>query len=172
MSEILNVYNLFISSSQREKGTPSNFTIYLPNSLTLNNVIASQFEIFVDRCQIPFSFQQFNSVAKNIQCRFTLLRNVTSYDCSFNIPAGNYNILTLCDTFVDYIIGTVIAKIGYVLPISYTYDGDTNKVTFTITSDGTTTKLTFDNSTYAGLSLALGFTATTWSITEIGRAHV
>lgn len=165
MSNILNTYNLFISSAQRERGTPSNFSIYMPNSLTLNNVIPSQFEIFVDRAQIPFTFHQFNEVAGNIQCRFQLLRNLTTYDLSFNITAGNYNILTLCDTFVDNIKGYVLLATGgaYNIPLSYTYNGDTNKVDFNITSDGITSKLTFSNTPYSGLNLALGFT-TSWSI--------
>lgn len=167
MSEILNTYNLFISSSQRETGTPSNFSIYLPNSLTLNNIIPSQFEVFIDRAQIPFTFHQFNEVAGNIQCRFSLLRNTTTYDLSFNITPGNYNILTLCDTFVDNIKGYVLLATGgaYNIPLSYSYNGDTNKVDFNITSDGITTKLTFSNTTYTGLNLALGF-KTQWSITN------
>jgi hypothetical protein len=167
MSEdsILRQYNIYISSSQRTSGTPSSFSIYLPQPITINQIIPSELRVFVDRAQIPFSFSQFSTSAKNTQSIFTVIRGPSTFpNLTFTIPQGNYNILTLAETFITFLKSTITTAIpGYNPDITFVYDGDANHLRFTLQDDGTPTAIVFDNTTFRGLNLALGFTQT-WSI--------
>jgi len=167
MSEdsILRQYNIYISSSQRTSGTPSNFSIYLPQPITINQIIPSELRVFVDRAQIPFSFSQFSTTAKNTQSVFTVTRGATTFsNLSFTLAQGNYNILTLGDIFVSTLISTITTAIpGYVPNITYVYDGDANHLRFTLEADATPTAIVFQNTTFKGLNLALGFSQS-WTI--------
>jgi len=167
MSEdsILRQYNIYISSSQRTSGTPSNFSIYLPQPITINQIIPSELRVFIDRAQIPFSFSQFSTTANNTQSVFNMIRGSTTYsNLTFTIPQGNYNVLTLAETFITYLTSAITTALpSYTPNITYSYDGDSNHLRFTLQDDGTPTALVFQNTTYKGLNVALGFSAS-WAI--------
>jgi hypothetical protein len=162
---VLKQYNIYISSSERDNGSPSSFSIYLPQPITLNSFIPSELRVFIDRAQIPFSYSQFNPVALNTQCAFYVVRGSTTYsNLSFTITSGNYNVLTLAQEFLDKMTPAISAAIvGYTPTLSYSYNGDTNHLRFTLEDDGTPTAIVIQNSTYTKLNLALGFTAQ-WAI--------
>lgn len=162
---VLRQYNIYINSSQRTSGTPSNFSIYLPQPININQIIPSELRVFVDRAQIPFSFSQFSTTARNTQMIFNLIRGATTYsNLTFTIPQGNYNVLTLAETFITYLTAAITTALpSYVPVITYTYEPDSNHLRFTLTDDGTPTALEFQNTTYKGLNVALGFSSS-WAI--------
>jgi hypothetical protein len=135
----------------------SSYSIYLPAPIILNQVVPSLFKVFIDRCQIPFSFSQFSSIAQNIQCDFTITRNSIPYDGSFSVVEGNYNILSLADEFVNKLKSECNTVSGYTPPITYGYSADTNHLRFYLLPDATTTFITIKNSPYYRLNEALGF---------------
>jgi len=163
MSEdnILKQYNIYISSSQRTTGNPNSFSIYLPQPINVNGIIPSELRVFIDRAQIPFSYSQFNPTAKNTQVNFYVVRGSTTYsNLSITITSGNYNVLTLASEFLDRLTTAVSQAIsGYTPTLSYSYNGDTNHLQFSIADDGTPTAIVIQNTTYTKLNLALGFSA-------------
>ena len=156
-AEILRTYNFYISSKQRDSGSPNNFSIYLNQAFSLNNIIPSEFQCWIDRAQIPFSFSQFNPVSKNVQCVYRVNRNSTIYNGSFSIPTANYSITSLSSIFIQYLRDSVNTVSGgaYVPTISVLYSEDTNHLRFTLSGSNTT--ITFFNTDFKGLNLALGF---------------
>jgi hypothetical protein len=161
--EILRTYNFYISSKQRDTGTPNNFSIYLNQAFTLNNIIPSEFQCWIDRAQIPFSFSQFNPVSKNVQCVYRVNRNSTIYNGSFSIPTANYSIISLSSIFIESLRDSVNTVSGglYTPSISVLYSEDTNRLRFTLSGSNTT--ITFFNTDFKGLNLALGF-SDIWNI--------
>lgn len=164
-NHILRQYNIYISSSERDTGNPNSFSIYLPNPIVLNQIVPSELRVFIDRAQIPFSYSQFNPTAENVQCAFYVVRGSTTYpNLSFSITSGNYNVLTLAQEFIDRMTTVVSATVsGYTPVLTYSYNGDTNHLRFTLQDDGTPTAFVVTNSIYTKLNLALGFTAE-WGI--------
>jgi hypothetical protein len=161
---MLNKYNFYISSSQRTLGTPSNFNIKLNTDITLSKNVNSQFRIYVHSATIPFSFNQWNS--NNYTTYFNLNQGGRDYPGSFIIPAGNYNINTFATAWIASLETQLGVLVAYFPNITYTYNSDTNKLTFVLPFDGTGSIITFYNNTgYTYVNLALGFTAQ-WTLTE------
>jgi hypothetical protein len=156
-------YNFYISSSQRESGTPSNFRISLPQPILLNGIVPSNFVLYVDRAQIPLSFNQFNELAENIQTEWSMVRNSTTYTGTFNIDSGNYSILSLASHWIVKLRESITTVLpSYTPSISYTYSEDTNKLRFFLTGT-TNTVITILYTNYTRLSNALGFGAN-WTL--------
>jgi hypothetical protein len=157
--DILRTFNFYISSKQRDSGVPNNFSIYLNQSFSLNTIIPSEFVCWIDRAQIPFSWSQFSEPNRNVQSSYTVSRNGTIYAGTFSIPAANYNIVSLANTFVEFLRESVNQVSGglYTPSVSVSYSEDTNHLRFTLA--GTNNTITFSNSPYSGLNRALGFGA-------------
>lgn len=156
---VLQHYNFFINTSQRTSGTPSDFIFRLPQILTLNNIIPSEWQVYIDRAQIPLAFNQFNAIAENIQTTWSVSRNSSTYTGTFNIPAGNYSILSLATTWISELRTSIASvMVSYTPTISYTYSEDTNHLRFYFT-DTTATIITIHNNPYTRLNQALGFGA-------------
>ena len=155
--DILKTYNFYISSKQRDSGVPNNFSIYLNQSFSLNNIIPSEFVCWIDRAQIPFSFSQFSQTNGNVQCYYTVFRNGNMYSGNFSIPHANYNINSLANTFIEYLRNSVNTVSGgsYTPSVTVLYSEDTNHLRFTLS--GTNNIITFHDTPYSGLNRALGF---------------
>ncbi len=155
---VLNHYNFFISSSQRSSGSPSNFTIRLPFIITLNNIISSNFQCYIDRAQIPLAFNQFNPRSENVQTTWTLSRAGNTYNGSFNIDSGNYSIISLATHWITKLRQNIALISTFTPTITFTYSEDTNKLRF-IYTDTQASTITIHNSPYSRLNQALGFGA-------------
>ena len=163
MSEIIRQYNIYVNSSQMVKQGKSSYTIYLPGPLTLNQIIPSEFKVYIDRAQIPFSWSQFSAIARNVQCEFTIVRGGVSHDGSFSVDEGNYNILSLASQFVLKLNLECEAISGYNPELNFGYNSDNNLLRFFIQPDGTPTYIVIKNAPFFGLNLALGFSAS-WTV--------
>ena len=157
MSDIIRQYNIYVNSSQMTKQGKSSYSIYLPRTITLNQIIPSEFKVYIDRAQIPFSWSQFSAIARNIQCEFTIVRGGVSHDGSFSVDEGNYNILSLASQFVLKLNLECVTIAGHDPELNYNYSADTNHLSFFIPSDGTSTYLVIKNAPFSGLNVALGF---------------
>ena len=157
-NDVLRTYNFFINSEQRSSGTTSNFVISLNQAITLNNQIPSEFHVYVDSAQIPFSFSQFNQSAKNTQCQWKLTRLGSITTGEFQIPFGNYTIYTLADAFIEGLRTSIEADTSppYLPVINYVYDETNNRLKFTLSGLSTTTIEILEED-YTGLNRCLGF---------------
>lgn len=163
-NEILKTYNFFINSKFRNTGVPSNFIIDLNQSFTLNNIIPSQFVGYIDRAQIPYSFNAQSARIKNIYCNYRVNRNGTIYNGNFSIPEGSYNINQITSVFIQSLRDSVddVSGGNYIPTITPTYSEITNKLRFSLA--GTNNIITFfDTSLTAGLNRCLGF-STQWEM--------
>lgn len=160
---MLKKYNFYISSSQRFSGTPSNFIIKLNSDIALTKNINSEFRIYVHSATIPFSFNQWNQ--NNNTTQFELLQGTRSYTGSFDIPTGNYNILTFASAWKTALETQLAVVASYFPNITYSYDNDLNKLTFSLPFDTTdSTIILYNNNGYNYVNLALGFPQQ-WSFT-------
>jgi hypothetical protein len=164
MSSLLTVYNYYLNSKQRTSGTSNNFLLSLPNPISLNGKIPSEFRIKILSAVIPFAWNQINS--KNYTTYWSMTRGST-YTGSFNIPSGNYNVYTLATAWISAIQTSISSVSGYTPLLTITYDVNTDKFTFTLTNDATPTTITLLNTTTGAtqINLCLGFTAN-WSISN------
>ena len=156
--EIIKSYNFFINSKFRNTGVPSNFILELNQSFTLNNVIPSQFIGYVDRAQIPYSFNSQSARIKNIYCNYSVNRNGTIYNGNFSIPEASYSISDLATVFVQYLRDSVddVSGGAYIPSIEIVYSENTNHLRFSLS--GTNNTITFfDTSLTQGLNRCLGF---------------
>lgn len=167
MTELLNIYNYYISSRERTSGDANNYNLSLPNPISLNGKVPSEFRVKILSAVIPFAWNQFNS--KNYTTYFTLSRAGT-YNGSFFIPAGNYNAYSFADAFVLALEKGLLTATSniYGPTVTYTYNSDTNKFTFVLPNDATATTITFLNTTgFTQTSLSLGFPINaTWSLSN------
>jgi len=153
---IINSYNYYISSAQRDSGTPADFTIFLKTPLFLNGTIPSEFRFKLQYIQVPFSFSQFNQF--NSTTEYILTRNGIVYNSSFNIGTGNYNITSFLTEWISKLKTSLVAVSGYNPLITATYNSDTNLCTFTLPADTfPDTSILFLNTTEKAVNLALGF---------------
>ena len=158
--DVLRRFNLYISSSQRSEGTPSSFTIQLPNQLVLNNLVPSKFEVCIDRAQIPLSFSQFNDRAKSTQLQWSS----GGYEGLAVIPFGNYDVKTLGLVVAQTVRSSVIAATnGAIQPVlSFSYNLEQNRYRIGLSGAAS---ITFHTEEYSGLSKALGF-ADDWTLVQ------
>ena len=152
---MLRKYNLFLSSSQRTSGDPSNFEIHIEPNIMLQ-ADNSHFRIYIHSATIPFSFTQWSSVNNKTYIRLT--QGGIDFDGSFTIPAGNYDILTFMTAWKQALETELQVLNTYFPNITYTYNSDTNKVSIYLPVDGTDSVITFYNTQdYSYVNKAIGF---------------
>lgn len=158
--DVLRRFNIYINSSQRSEGTPSNFTIQLPSQIVLNNIVPSKFDICIDRAQIPLSFSQFSDEARSTQLEWSC----GSHTGTAMIPYGNYDVKTLSLQVAQTVRNSIISvSSGSLQPVlSFQYNLEQNRYRIYLTG---VTSITFDVSGYPGLSLALGFSSN-WTLLQ------
>lgn len=160
---IINSYNYYISSAQRDSGSPADFTIFLKTPLFLNGTIASEFRFKLQYIQVPFSFSQFNT--QNSKTNYILTRNGIVYNSDFSIGTGNYNINTFLTEWITKLKLSLVAIAGYNPLITATYSSDTNLCTFALPADFGDTSILFLNTTNIAINLAIGFNAN-WTLLQ------
>ena len=156
MANVVNTYNVFISSSQRVSGTSDNFTINMrkPILLTRPN---TYFTCKVGSAEIPFNFKQLNTTNNRNILSVTYVK--ASVNNTFNVafPAGNYIITDLL-----VMLETLILAVYPSLNLTFTYNKTTGFCNFLMTgsdSIATTITLNFNSNIYLGSMF--GYTAST-----------
>ena len=155
-SNIIRTYNFYMNSSQRTSGNPQAWAIQLPQPLTLNGVIPSQFTCFIDRLQVPFSWSQFSITANNVQVSFVLHYQGNDYEGYFELEGGNYDVSSIMAEFSAklQIECGILTSGAYEPVLSYTYSQAYNHLRITLPQDNIGTRITFSKS---GFSLSIGF---------------
>lgn len=137
---------VIINSKDRVSGTSSSFN-YQPESFTLGNIKMFR----VNKITIPYSFYNLK------QQTFTVSVN-SGPPVTITLPAGSYSAQSLANT-LNAIINPLISQ-----PVNITYDQNTDKFTFTMTSPNTialnfnASGLTSDQFGYS-LQKTLGFSS-------------
>jgi hypothetical protein len=136
--------NVFVSSTQRQKGTNDSFTIFLNPALSLSRPNTA-WEVRLVSTMIPFSFNQINP-SNN-----TLFGFLNSVLWSVVIPPGNYNIIQLTTTLKD-LIQTALG-----VSLTWTYSRATGKTNLSYTAGSGLLELSYASSRV--IMEMLGYTA-------------
>jgi hypothetical protein len=166
MSQVFNKYQFFLNSRQAEKqSNSSGFCEFnLKKKLTLSSPLY-QFEVSVNRVNLPFSFYQFNS--KNTTVPITVTSGASTWSGSFQIQRGNYTLSSMIDAFNFILPSTLSTLTGSVITsfiLDYRYNQNSGKAQYANTAAGVTYQITFG---VCAISNALGFRAP-WSLTNGG----
>ena len=156
MANVVNTYNVFISSSQRVSGTSDNFTINMrkPILLTRPN---TYFTCKVGSAEIPFNFKQLNTTNSRNILSVTYVKASVNNTFNVTFPAGNYIITDLL-----VMLETLILAVYPSLNLTFTYNKTTGFCNFLMTgsdSIATTITLNFNSNIYLGSMF--GYTAST-----------
>jgi hypothetical protein len=156
MTTFLKSYNIYINSSQALYSDGTSIELYLPFPIVLNNIIPSEFRVYVERAIFPFCWSQFNSVAGNTTFSWNMIRGSTPYSGTGTIPDGNYTIKSLCQALLDVLTSQIdILTSGSYTPVfTFSYDSSRNRLTIFNQGDVTPTDIVISPSL---LCKALGF---------------
>ena len=127
---VLDTYHYEVSSEMRNRGTPTDFTITLPEILHLQ-AKNSVFGIRINECSVPFSFYSMNTNINKINIQITDLLNNTA-NLILTISVGNYSVLTILTelkTQLLYLCSTLANP--FVPVLNFQYDVKTGFMSFT-----------------------------------------
>ncbi len=166
---VINSYNLFLNSKQRDSGTSNEFRINLLKPIGLTNP-NNWFSVRIGSAEIPYIFQLINSTNSTIA--FTVTRGASIYNGTFTLEHGNYNILALLTEFKGKLKTAIVALTGYSPTFLFTYTRTTGKCTLAqspTNGDTTGCTLTIQNNspifmTCIGFSQPFSFSFTTSAI--------
>jgi hypothetical protein len=168
MTQVLNKYQFFLNSQQAEKRSDTNGVceFNLKKKLTLSSPLY-QFEISVNRINLPFSFYQFNS--KNTTVPITVVSGVSTWNGSFQIDRGNYTLSSMIDAFNSILSTTLNTLTGGVIndfTLDYRYNQNSGKAQYRNTSPGNSPPVTY-SITFGtcAISNSLGFRSP-WTLTN------
>jgi len=136
MEKIINVYNLFLNSSQRTTGSDSDdFTISFNKPFTLINP-KNRFRLSIPQAVIPYSFSQINN-NNNILKYSYLDSSGNSFNSQLIFINGNYNINNLLSSTINYLCNDINIKFvpGVdVTPVNFTftYNSSEGKVRYLV----------------------------------------
>jgi hypothetical protein len=166
MSVVLNTYNFYLSTRERDSGSSvNNATWTLTEPLSLNGEIPSQFQVVIKHATIPFSFLQWNDYTNTAYWEAT--RGSSSYTGTYTIDKSNYTALNFKTEVIDKLSSSLSAVIpAYTPSITGTYNQYTNRYTFSLANDGTPTSIYFGRQAdYSYIDRGLGF-IDEWTLTS------
>lgn len=153
--EVLATYHMYLSSAYRTSGTTSNYVMNLKNPIVLQNP-NNYFTLRVGSAEVPYVFKLINT--SNNVIAFSITRDYT-FNGTFIISEGNYNILTLLTEFKDKLFSAVQVLTGWNAAslADFTYNRATGRVSLTVNgTDSTTTTITVGGGSHIFLR-CLGF---------------
>ena len=162
---IINTYNIFLNSKQRDSGSSNEFIVNLLKPITLTNP-NNWFTVRIGSAEIPYIFQLINPSNSTIQVSVT--RGATTQTGNFSIESGNYNILVLLDAIKSKLTTTIQALIGYTPTFSFTYSRTTGKCTLAMLANGDTVgcSITIFNNSPVVMTCLGFFSAFTFAFTN------
>ena len=158
---IVATYNLFLSSVNRNEGTPQNFSVSLIKPITITNP-NNWLTVRVGSAEIPYVFKLINN--QNNLINYQIIRNAITYIGSITIESGNYNILTLLTEFKTKLQTSILSVSGWDASsiLNFSYNRNNGKATFSLVgTDSTTTSITIlsaSNIFYRCIGFVNGFT--------------
>ncbi len=123
---VVNTYNLFLNSKQRDSGTSNEFRINLLKPIGLTNP-NNWFSVRIGSAEIPYIFQLINN--SNSTINFTVVRGGNTHNGTLILEHGNYNILSLLTEFKQKLTTAVQTLTGYTPTFLFTYTRTTGKCT-------------------------------------------
>lgn len=120
-------YNLFLNSQNRTSGTSSDYTLSLfkPIVLTSPN---NFFTVRIGSVELPYAFPLITN--ENNSVNFTFVKAGVTYNSSFVIDNGNYNILNLLDMIANKLQAQIYTLTSSLYKFNFTYERVTGKATF------------------------------------------
>lgn len=166
--EVIATYHLYLSSAYRTSGTSSNYIMNLGKPIQLQNP-NNRFTLRVGSAEIPYVFKLLDSTNNTIT--YSIIRGST-FNGTFTIAPGNYNILTLLTEFKDKLFASISTLTGYNASAlaSFVYNRSTGKVSLSLVgNDSTATTITIGANSPVflrclGFSSAFSFGYTTPSV--------
>jgi len=130
--EVMN-YTFHISSSERQTGTNTNFTINLSQII---NLLAKRgmFQIIFNSVQIPFTFYQLNNINNlNVVAITTQFGSASPVSGLLYLNQGNYTPYTLITEIQNQIYNFCFANSGFKPQFGTTYDTSNGYLQFSLT---------------------------------------
>lgn len=133
--KIINSYNLFLNSSQRNSGDSDDFIITFNKPINLTNS-RNRFRLSIPQCVIPYSFSQINSSNNKLYYNYLDSSN-NSFSSFILFNNGNYNInslLTECikllcnDINFKFVPGVNVSPVNF----TFTYNPSETKVQYIV----------------------------------------
>jgi hypothetical protein len=149
--EIVKSYNLYLNSRQATSGgTSNNCTFNINPAITLSNR-ANRFMISIPFLEVPYSFNQLS--AKYNTLGYTFTDGAGTFNSTFTIAVGNYNITQAITAFIAAINKSILIQrpSWSLTAISLTYNSSTNYCTFIISAVSTSITLKFSSNYVMGL---------------------
>lgn len=140
--EVLATYHLYLSSAYRTAGTTSNFTLNLKKPIALQSP-NNFFTLRVGSAEVPYVFKLLNST--NNVIAYTIVRGGNTFNGTFTINEGNYNILTLLAESKTKLFQSIQVLTGWnaTALASFTYDRSSGKCSLVVNgTDSTATTIT------------------------------
>jgi hypothetical protein len=131
----------------------------------------SEFRLMIPQACIPYSFHEINNFNNSVS--YNITRPPFNLNGTFTIPNGTYDIITMATIFTSSLIASITALIPLYIPnISFVYNYDKNKLTFSLQFNTTATVVTMispllPNFNQVLLSLGFNTTATLNDITPL-----
>ena len=151
MSTVVKSYEIHISSSQRSSGDSDYFSINFRKPFHLTDE-KNTFRLRVVSAEIPYSFTQ---ISNNIITGYYIVSDI-SYNFSFTITAGNYNVIDLLNHIkVRFNLINFPHKIN---SFNFIYDAISGKVSLGLTSSQ---PYTFHFNSANDIFTSLGFNSST-----------
>ena len=159
--DIINTYNFYLNSKNRDTGNPENSNYFLSRVISLIDSQKTHFQICIKSVEIPYSFNQINNNNNTIQytANYITPGHTHSIISSFKIDNGNYNINTfLTDMTIQLVIDLNLQLTTTFLnnQFSFIYNPSTCKTYFTTIISGLTIEILLSYNLF--ISKMLGFT--------------
>jgi hypothetical protein len=162
--EVIKTYSLFLNTREANYGNSNNCTFVFTTPIVLTNS-NNRFTICVKQAEIPYSFSQIN--ANNYDLEYSYTDNQGSgnnYNSKVQFPPGNYNITNLLNELILLLITDIYIKIPSSVISSnnfiFSYNNNTNLITFLISGLPYTVSITLKFSTNYTLGVMFGFPQT------------
>lgn len=146
-------------ATYQSSGNSNNITFNINPAITLSNN-KNRFLVCCETCELPYSFNQINSVYNTLHYTFNNTVGSDTYDSVLVIPVGNYNVNNLISTFISLLVSDVQLKrplLGFnALFLVIVYNPNTSLISFKV--DGLpTVSFTLKFSLNYVLSVCFGF---------------
>jgi hypothetical protein len=164
---IVNKYNIFINSKNRNSGDNNNFTVNLKKPLLLSSD-KTRFAAYITNLQYPYSFFSVTQYNNSFTAIFTNILTTTSVTQTVTIPESNYTISTLISqlaTSLNNTFATIVNLVG-------TFDKGSGRCTLNLANATHTLEFIFPSSCIIGEMLGFNSTIFMPNVPQIGPKAV
>lgn len=134
---VVNRYNLYLDSSQRDAGTPSDWSVNLTTPIIQSN-LSNWFRLTVESVEIPYAWPAFRGVS--VEATLTHAGGAKTDTLLF--PDSNYTVVSFLDTLTGLLQGlATYAGLPTQLETSFSWSSSSLLVTLGLKTAGVTIEL-------------------------------